>query len=82
MKLLAGTLMSLSLLALAASQAQTGATQADASPTASAQASHSIKITGRGSQQPNKGSAERFTGPVQIESFFLRTIPHAQAAGR
>ena len=82
MKLLAGTLMSLSLLALAASQAQTGATQADASPTASAQASHSIKITGRGSQQPNKGSAERFTGPVQIEELFPAHDPSRTSGGK
>ena len=81
MKLFAGTLISLSLLVLAVSQAETGATQADASPTASAQASHSIKITRSGSQQPSKGSGERFTGSVQIEELFLRMIHHAQAAG-
>lgn len=70
MKVLAATLISLSLFASAASQAQTGAAQADASPTASAQDSRSIKITRSGSQQPSKGPAEHFTGSVQIEPLF------------
>lgn len=59
MKLFAVTLISLSLFILAASQAQTGATQAHASSTASAQDSHSITITRSGSQQPSQGSAEQ-----------------------
>jgi hypothetical protein len=70
MKVLAATLISLSLFASAASLAQTGAAQADASPTASAQDSHSIKITRSGSQQPSKGPAEHFTGSVRIEPLF------------
>src|SRR6266516_1665966 len=82
MKLFAGTLLSLSLLVLAVSQARTGATQADAFPTASAQASHSIKITRGGSQQPSKGSAERFTGPVQIEELFPAHDPSRTSGGK
>ena len=64
MKVLAATLISLSLFASAASQAQTGAAQADASPTASAQDSHSIRITRSGSQQPGKPPVRYFTGSV------------------
>src|SRR2546426_6745406 len=71
MKVLAATLISLSLFAAAASQAQTGAAQADASPTASAQDSHSIRITRSGSQQPGKD----FTGSVQVEPLFSAHDP-------
>jgi len=70
MKVLAATLISLSLIASAASQAPTGAAQAGASPTASAQDSHAITITRSGSQPPGKGPAEHFTGSVQIEPLF------------
>ena len=81
MKLFAGTLISLSLLVLAVSQAQTGAMLADAFPTASAQAFHSIKVTRSGSQQPSKGSAERFTGSVQIEEHFPAHDPSRTSGG-
>src|SRR2546422_1752778 len=69
MKVLAATLISISLFASAPPQAQKDAAQADASPAASAQA-ESIKITRSGSQQPNKGPAEHFTGSVQVEELF------------
>ena len=82
MKLFAGTLISLSLLVLAVSQAQTGAMQAVAAPTASAQASHSIKITRSGSQQPSKGPAEYFTGSVQIEPLFPAHDPSRASGGK
>ena len=82
MKLFTGTLISLSLLVLAVSQAQTGGTQADPSPTASAQASHSIKITRSGSHQPSKGSAEHFTGSVQIEELFPAHDPSRTSGGK
>jgi quercetin dioxygenase-like cupin family protein len=70
MNVLAATLISLSLFAWAASHAQTGADQVDASSTASAQDSRSINITRSGSQQPIKGPAEHFTGSVQVEPLF------------
>jgi len=82
MKLLAATLISLSLFASAASRAQTGAAQADASPNASAQESHSITITRSGSQQPGKGPAEHFTGSVLIEPLFPVHDPSRTTGGK
>src|SRR5882762_6509832 len=82
MKVLAATLISLSLFALAASQAQTGAAQADASPTASAQDSHSIRITRSGSQQPGKRPAGYFTGSVQVEPLFPAHHPSRVTGGK
>ena len=82
MKVLATTLISLSMFASAASQAQTGAAQADASPTASAHDSHSIKITRSGSQQPSKGPAEYFTGSVQVQPLFPAHDPSRTSGGK
>jgi len=82
MKVLAATLISLSLFASAASQAQTGAAQADASPTASAQDSHSIRITRSGSQQPGKGPVRYFTGSVQVEPLFSAHDPSRVSGGK
>ena len=45
------------------------------------QNSQTIKITRSGSQHPNKGSAEHFTGSVQVQPLFLRSIRPALAAG-
>jgi quercetin dioxygenase-like cupin family protein len=82
MKVPAAALISLSLFASAASQAQTGAAQPEASRTASAQDSHSIKITRSGSQQPSKGPADYFTGPVQIEPLFPANDPSRASGGK
>lgn len=82
MKVLVAALISLSLLALAASQAQTGATQADASPAASAQDLHSINITRSGSLQSHKGPAEYFTGSVQVEQLFPAHDPSRASGGK
>jgi 4-carboxymuconolactone decarboxylase len=82
MKVLAATLISLSLFTSAASQAQTGVAQTDASPPVSAQDSHSIKITRSGSLQSNKGSAERFTGSVQVEELFPAHDPSRVSGGK
>jgi quercetin dioxygenase-like cupin family protein len=82
MKGLAATLISLSLVASTTSQPQPGAAQADASPTASAPDSHSIKITRSGSQQPSKGTAEYFTGSVQIEPLFPAHDPSRASGGK
>jgi quercetin dioxygenase-like cupin family protein len=78
----AATLISFFLFASAASQAQPGAAQADASPPASAQDLHSIKITRTGSQQPSRGSAERFTGSVEIEPLFSKHDPSHVSGGK
>ncbi len=82
MKVLAATLISLSLFASAASQAQTGAAQADASPTASAQDSHSIRITRSSSQQPGKEPVRYFTGSVQVEPLFSAHDPSRVSGGK
>lgn len=82
MKVLAATLISLSLFAWAASHAQTGAPRADASSTASAQDSRSINITRSGSQQPIKGPAEHFTGSVQVEPLFPVHDPSRTSGGK
>jgi hypothetical protein len=62
MKVLAVILISLSLFASVASQAQTSA--------AKALTSVSIKIARSDSLQPQKGSAEYFTGSVQVQELF------------
>ena len=82
MKVLAATLISLSLFAWAASHAQTGAAQADASSSASAQESHSINITRSGSQQAIRGPAEHFTGSVQVEPLFPAHDPSRASSGK
>lgn len=82
MKVLAATLISLSVCAWAASNAHTGAAQVDASSTASAQDSHSINITRSGSQQPIKGPAEHFTGSVEVEPLFPVRDPSRTSGGK
>src|SRR5260370_38155603 len=73
MKILAVTLISLSLFASVASHAQTSTTKA---PTSSL-----IKIVRSDSLQSNKGSAQYFTGSVQVQQRFLLTIHRAPVAG-
>ena len=82
MKVLAAILISLSLFAWAAWQAQPGAAQADTSSTASPQDSHSITITRSGSQQPGKGPSEYFTGSVQVEPLFPAHDPSRASGGK
>jgi len=81
MKVLPATLISLILFASAASQPQTSTAQAGASLTASAQDSHAMKIMRGGSQQPSKGSAEYFTGSVEIQPLFSVHDPSRTTAG-
>jgi 4-carboxymuconolactone decarboxylase len=82
MKVLAVTLISLSLLASVASQAQTSAAQADAPPPVLAQDSHSIKITQRATQPSAEGPAEHFTGSVQVEPLFPAHDPSRVSGGK
>jgi quercetin dioxygenase-like cupin family protein len=82
MKVLAATLISLSLSAWAASHVHTGAAQVDASSTAPAQDSRSINITRSGSQQPIKGPAEYFTGSIQVEPLFPVRDPSRTSGGK
>ena len=82
MKILAATLISVSLFGWAAPQAQTGPAQAGGSPTASAQGSHSIQIARSGSQQSSKGSAGYFTGSVAIGPLFSVHDPSRTTGGK
>lgn len=82
MKLLAATLISISLYASTALQAQTGAAQVDVSPSSSSQLSRSISITRCGSQRSTKGPAEYFTGSVQVEPVFSAHDPSRASGGK
>jgi hypothetical protein len=73
MKVLAVTL-SLSLFASVTSQAQTSAAKA---PTFS-----SIKIARRESLQPKKGSADYFTGSVEVQELFPTHDPSRTSGGK
>src|SRR2546428_13666241 len=73
MKVLAVTLISLSLFASGASQAQTSAAKA---PTSSL-----IKIARSDSLQSNKGSAQYFTGSVQVQQLFPANDPSRTSGG-
>ena len=74
MKVLAITLISLSLFASVASLAQTSA----AKPSTSS----SIKIARSDSLQPKKGSAEYFTGSVQVQELFPAYDPSRTSGGK
>ena len=77
MKLLAATVMSLSLLAVAfayANQAR-AASGSDAPRVASSEDSQTISITRSGSQPSGKGPAEYFTGSVRVDPLFKANDP-------
>jgi len=74
MKVLAVILISLYLFAPVASQAQTSPAKA---PTYS-----SIKIERSDSLQPKKGSAEYFTGSVQVQELFPAYDPSRTSGGK
>lgn len=76
MRLLAATVMSLSLLASASAQTN----QAGAAPGPQAAGSASIRIMRRGSQPSRQGPAENFTGSVRVDPLFQANAP-ARAAG-
>jgi quercetin dioxygenase-like cupin family protein len=82
MKVLAATLISLSLSAWAVSHARTAAAQPDATSTASAQDSRSINITRSGSQQAVNGPAEHFTGSVYVQPLFPVHDPSRTSGGQ
>src|SRR5258708_28444645 len=73
MKILAVTLISLSLFASVASHAQTSTTKA---PTSSL-----IKIVRSDSLRSNKGSAQYFTGSVQVQQLFPANDPSRTSGG-
>ncbi len=83
MRLLAATVMSLSLLALAfayANQAR-AASGSDAPRVASSEDSQTISITRSGSQPSVKGAAEYFTGSVRIDPLFKANDPSRTSGG-
>ena len=67
MKLLAATVMSLSLLA---------------SVCAASESSQGIRVTRSGSQPSRQGSAENFTGSVRIDPLFNANAPSRASGGR
>jgi quercetin dioxygenase-like cupin family protein len=73
MKLLAATVMSLSLLALAPAHA-------NQAKTSSSGDEQTVEITRKGSQPSSKGPAEWFTGTVRIDPLFSPPDP-ARATG-
>src|SRR2546425_6226789 len=73
MKMLAVTLISLSLFASVASHAQTSAAKA---PTSSL-----IRIAQSDSLKSNKGSAQYFTGSVQVQQLFPANDPSRTSGG-
>src|SRR5215467_1323680 len=74
MNALAVALISLSLFAVVSSQAQTN--------TAKAPTSSTIKITRSDSLQSNQGSAQYFTGSVQVQQLFPASDPSRTSGGR
>ena len=88
MKLLATTIISLSLLASASSQAsgQTNragvASGAGAATSASVQDAKTIKITRSSSQPPQMREVENFTGSVGVEPLLEATAPSRLAGAR
>ena len=73
MNVLAVALISLSLFAVVSSQAQTNTTKALTSST--------IKITRSDSLQSNQGSAQYFTGSVQVPQLFPASDPSRTSGG-
>jgi 4-carboxymuconolactone decarboxylase len=76
MKLLAATVISLSLLASASAQTN----QAGAASGSGVQDSQTIKISRSGSQPSRQGPAENFTGSVRVDPLFQANAP-ARASG-
>ena len=74
MNVLAAALISLSLVAVVSSQAQTN--------TAKAPTSSTIKITRSDSLQSNQGSAQYFTGSVQVHQLFPASDPSRTSGGK
>jgi quercetin dioxygenase-like cupin family protein len=84
MKLLAATVISLSLLASACSHANQArvVSGSDAPSVASSQDSQTIKITRSGSRPSGQGPAEYFTGSVRVDSLFNANAPSRAAGAR
>jgi quercetin dioxygenase-like cupin family protein len=81
MKLIAATIMSLFMLVASGAIGQT-TSESGTSQTAPAHNSQTITITRSGLQQPNKGSAEHFTGSVEVQQLFPAHDPSRTSGGR
>jgi quercetin dioxygenase-like cupin family protein len=81
MKLIAATIMPLFILAANGASGQT-ASASRTSQTAPGQNSETIRITRSSSLQPSKGSAEHFTGSVQVEELFPAHDPSRVTGGK
>lgn len=83
MKLLATTVISLSLLASASAHAnQAGAASGSGAAPAASGDSQTITITRSGSQPSRKGPAEYFTGSVRIDPLFQAKDPSRTSGSR
>jgi quercetin dioxygenase-like cupin family protein len=81
MKLLAATVMSLSVLASVCAHAnQARAASGSDAPVASSEDSQTINITRSGSQPSGRGPAEYFTGSVRVDPLFQAKDP-SRASG-
>jgi len=81
MKLIAATIMSLFMLVSISAHAQ-AVSPSGSSQSEPAHISQTIKITRSGSLQPKKGSAEYFTGSVQVQELFLADDPSRTSGGK
>ena len=81
MKLIAATIMSLFTLVSNSAHAQ-AASPSGTSQTAPAHNSQTIKITRSDLLQPKKGSAEYFTGSVQVQELFPAYDPSRTSGGK
>ncbi|MGA3091307.1 MAG: cupin domain-containing protein [Terriglobales bacterium] len=81
MKLIAATIMSLFMIVSNSAPAQ-AASPSGTSQNESAHNSQTIKITRSGSLQPKKGSAEYFTGAVQVDELFAADDPSRTSGGK
>jgi len=76
MKLLAATVVSLSILAMEVAVAQVGGTSTSTSaPNATVEDSQTIYIARSGTQQPINGPTEHFTGAIRIEPLITAHDP-------
>ena len=81
MKLIAATIMSLFMLVSNSAHAQ-AASPSGTSQSEPAHNSQMIKITRSSSLQPKKGSAEYFTGSVQVQELFPTYDPSRTSGGK
>ena len=82
MKLIAATIMSIFMLIANIAYAQAVSRSGSSQQNESAHSSQTIKITRSGSLQPKNGSAEYFTGSVQVQELFPADDPSRTSGGK